>query len=185
MSFDSTKHGLRTPEKARCDEEGERWFSILIQPIVKQHDGVIYSRLHHSWLCNTELGDLDIFISLPSGKNFATSVKSLIGSSPKVFYHSKKQGFCYRKQNGGIKKYPVEPTLGLVERVEWLAVNKQDFFGKTPIKILAFSHPIVLYCHEETPVKEIGDRSFVFINDVWCVDERQILTLLTKLIEEK
>jgi hypothetical protein len=168
-------------EKAVRGYVAEEEIDRFLQPFVER-GGTI------SPLCRHENGrseDIDKFLSMPSGKGFAISVKS-VGSKDekiKVSFDPTRKLLRYRKGRHGHGNFKQDPIREHRERVSRFLDDGLIPSCLSLDLILVFSSHMELAVHADSPVEIINENRFLKFEDVWVVSMQELALLIESLEE--
>lgn len=132
---------------------------------------------------------LDFVISLPSSLTLAISIRAMrpIENNPiKVYYEAEKKQLGYRKsRSSGKRKFGIDPVRETKRRVSSLYKNHPELFPSFPETIVLFAEPVSIEIYDSSPVQVFEGSKYLYLKDIYFVDERKLFSLITALEQEK
>jgi hypothetical protein len=145
-----------------------------------------------SWLYDERLAygrdGLDCLVNLSSGATFALSVRAIVPPKEgytKVSFSSGREQLAYRKLKTGLRYFGEDPIQSLLEKTEWLYQNRQELFNSQPIPIVVIAEPSQLEIKQNSPVIAVGEREYIYWNNVYVVAESDTLELINALDQQQ
>lgn len=189
--FSSRKVNDSVRELARINQvkASERIEEILVGHFSGK-EALIYSALQEPRL-NTDKKSIDYLLTLSSGLQIAISVRSILppmneSEFIKVYFDHHRKKLVYRKgKKNGKRTFNFDPIHQLKEGAMWLSQNQTDLLNQLPICIVVMAEPSLIDIYKKSPVQLLNSETYLCIEDVYVVEEKRLITLISSLNQLK
>lgn len=181
------KHNRAIKESGRLRQlEACERIKVLFQKRFYRKNFTIYSSLDDLRLHLGKI-NIDYIIISPSNKTYAISVRSILPAKEeeeqtRVYFDENKNKLGYRKTiKSGKKYFNVDPVESLKEGIADLAEQYPELVPTPPYYLIVMAEPTIINVHANSPQKTIGSDTYLYLNDAYIVEEKQLIALIRSL----
>lgn len=153
----------------------------------KNSNATVLSRLSDNRLLLSDdpKNSVDLLISFPSELTLVVCIRAIrpLGDNRiKVYYDSPKKELGYRKsRKTGKGKFSGDQSREIRRRFNALQKKHPELFSGSSYTIGLFAEPAYVEITELTPMQILDERKYLYLKEVFFVDEAQIFPLIASL----